>query len=880
MARLILLLSILNSINWLFYLTFSLTTNTTLPQISNTTGTSIANAKLQTSSNDNKNNNSDYITTNSYASIQTRTPSPKAKDVTEIKVGVLQIDHKMYPFSIARIGPAIELGIKRVNNEMLNSSYKLTPLIRVFGDYCATGNSSGMAADMFYEDKIVAFIGPACTYAAEDTSHLASYWDIPFITGLGALGRFKNKTIYRTMTRMSYCQCTLRRVVASLFKYYKWMNVSIIYDISDPESDTLGLTLKDGLVKSGFFPNILAFKYQLNNSRNLLQLASRTSRIILLIIKAETKRQFLLEAYKMGYIENEHVFIDFVIFPFNYTGNHGWRRNDGEDKLAKKAYEALLRVSLLTNYGIKWKEFEIEVKEISQRKYNFTFGDEKANYVMGAFYDSALLYGYALNETLQNGGDIRDGTSVTRRMWNRNFTGITGEVIINDNGDRKSSYCIQDMDPITGEFKHSVAAMKTFPLPEKTLSKALILELNEDVFANETITLDTDLRNSFIRDLVKGMEYLHDSAIKSHGRLTSSNCVIDSRFVLKIADYGLGELYKQNLVPTKTSDEYKKIVCKVTAGLNPPFRPQFGSLSPIDFYSDLIQKCWSEDPKERPSMKAILQMINLKNKGKNVNIMETLVQRMEMYASKLETIVEERTGQLESEREKLETLLYQILPASIADQLKRGEVVEPESFECVTVFFSDIVGYTALSYSSTPLEITTLLNDLYSLFDSVIENFDVYKVETIGDAYMVASGLPIRNGKNHVGEIAGMSLQLLQKVNTFVVKHRPTEILKLRIGIHSGPCVAGVVGTKRPRYCLMGDTVNTASRMESFGEPLRIHCSEATKELLDEVQGFKVQLRGDLEIKGKGIMRTYWLIGKKLWDEPTPDPNSLTPPSD
>ncbi|KFQ54690.1 Retinal guanylyl cyclase 1, partial [Nestor notabilis] len=161
--------------------------------------------------------------------------------------------------------------------------------------------------------------------------------------------------------------------------------------------------------------------------------------------------------------------------------------------------------------------------------------------------------------------------------------------------------------------------------------------------------------------------------------------------------------------------------------------------------------------------------------------------------------------------------LSSLCQKKVAEALKMGTPVEPEYFEEVTLYFSDIVGFTTISAMSEPIEVVDLLNDLYTLFDAIIGSHDVYKVETIGDAYMVASGLPKRNGNRHAGEIANMSLDILSSVGTFKMRHMPEVPVRIRIGLHSGPCVAGVVGLTMPRYCLFGDTVNTASRMESTG---------------------------------------------------------------
>ncbi|OWF40315.1 Atrial natriuretic peptide receptor 2 [Mizuhopecten yessoensis] len=146
-------------------------------------------------------------------------------------------------------------------------------------------------------------------------------------------------------------------------------------------------------------------------------------------------------------------------------------------------------------------------------------------------------------------------------------------------------------------------------------------------------------------------------------------------------------------------------------------------------------------------------------------------------------------------------------------------------------------------------KVVELLNSLYSTFDIRIDTYDVYKVETIGDAYMVASGVPERNGDKHAEEIATMAIDLLAAIKQVKVPHTNSDHVQIRIGCHTGACVAGVVGLKMPRYCLFGDTVNTASRMEANSQPLKIHISKDTRDKLEATERYTMEHRGLIEIK-------------------------------
>ena len=217
---------------------------------------------------------------------------------------------------------------------------------------------------------------------------------------------------------------------------------------------------------------------------------------------------------------------------------------------------------------------------------------------------------------------------------------------------------------------------------------------------------------------------------------------------------------------------------------------------------------------------------------------------------------------LAEEQEKSEKLLLNILPALIAERLKRGEKTIADSFSDVTVLFADLVGFTKISANLSPAELVELLNTIFSCFDELAEKYGLEKIKTIGDAYMVVGGLPTPR-EDHAEAIAEMALEILHQIQQISEKQGKT--LQIRIGINTGPVEAGVIGTKKFAYDLWGDTVNTASRMEADGIPGMIQVTEDTYNCLAHKYTF--QERGMIEIKGKGKMRTYLLMERRKKEE-------------
>lgn len=230
------------------------------------------------------------------------------------------------------------------------------------------------------------------------------------------------------------------------------------------------------------------------------------------------------------------------------------------------------------------------------------------------------------------------------------------------------------------------------------------------------------------------------------------------------------------------------------------------------------------------------------------------VYRIRMENIKLEKLIKQRTKELRKEKENSENLLLNILPESIADRLKNGESNIADSFKEVTVLFADIVGFTKLSQTISAWELVVKLNDLFSSFDKISINLGVEKIKTIGDCYMAVCGLP-KIRENHAELIVELAKQMLVEISKFNKKYDMD--LSIRIGINTGEVVAGVIGEHKYIYDLWGDTVNTASRMESNGVPGQIHITESTMNKLKNKYSF--HSRGEMSIKGKGQMKTYLL---------------------
>uniref|UniRef100_A0A0B6ZRC8 guanylate cyclase n=1 Tax=Arion vulgaris TaxID=1028688 RepID=A0A0B6ZRC8_9EUPU len=225
--------------------------------------------------------------------------------------------------------------------------------------------------------------------------------------------------------------------------------------------------------------------------------------------------------------------------------------------------------------------------------------------------------------------------------------------------------------------------------------------------------------------------------------------------------------------------------------------------------------------------------------------------------------IEETLNKLDIARQQSEKLINSMLTKSIADRLKQGDdaVDTCEAFPQVTILFSYLERFSDICTEGTPMQTVQCIQNVTEVYDKIVDKYNLFKVETLGDGvYMVAGGVPDKCC-DHAQKIAGLALELVE--NAMYVKNPITGAgMQIRIGMHTGSVVAGIVGKRTPQYCLFGDTVNTAARMQTNSEPGRIHLSQPSRDCLKET-GFVTVYRGKIHVKGKGEMRTYWLAGKQ-----------------
>ena len=239
-----------------------------------------------------------------------------------------------------------------------------------------------------------------------------------------------------------------------------------------------------------------------------------------------------------------------------------------------------------------------------------------------------------------------------------------------------------------------------------------------------------------------------------------------------------------------------------------------------------------------------------------IMLLEGKLIRVEEENKKLENVVKERTQELEAEKNRSESLLLNILPKEIAKELsEHPDRIIAKEYPNVTVLFTDIVGFTKLSGEMTAEEVVTMLNKMFSMFDERAQREGIEKIKTIGDAYMAAAGLSQDKDNDGAAKMIRFAKGLLDDVNVF--NEKSDTKLMLRLGINSGPLVAGVIGKTKFIYDIWGDTVNVASRMESTGLPMKVHVTETTKAQTEEM--FDYSENTEIDVKGKGMMKTYFL---------------------
>ncbi|OQV16758.1 Atrial natriuretic peptide receptor 1 [Hypsibius exemplaris] len=448
-----------------------------------------------------------------------------------------------------------------------------------------------------------------------------------------------------------------------------------------------------------------------------------------------------------------------------------------------------------------------------------------------------------------------------------------------------------------------------------------------DLLLNDANRLDWPFRHSLIKDFIAGMVYLHSTPIVSTGWLTSHSCLIDSRLVGRLSDYAFtlfrrdedleppnpertdrdfelllwrapellrrfmpergsqkGDVYSFGILlqqffvrslPYRTTthkvqvgEKFKamEIAIEVKNGAIPPLRPRVPVSAVSNELYELMESCWEENPLDRPIFLRIRTLFRAIVGNSGDNIVEQLIASLDKQATELELKVEAQTKIYLEEKARSTNMILQLLPKGIGVALIRGEALIPEIYRGVTVQSSDISNFSVSTKDLSPTEIVNIITQIHATVDTILESStEVICIESFLDDFLTVSGLPVPNGTRHAFELCLAALAFRKEIGRIVFgPANELRKLRLRSGIHTGPCVAAVIGVKLPKYCIFGETVYVARQLKFAGEGSKILVSDTTTNLLEAIGGFPMEERGLTKIKGREDRMAYWLVGSAI----------------